>query len=215
MQVKLGSLKKDQEGKMKGITLAVMMTVLTAAVAFAETYSQMPDADTWIWPGQGPFGSSQQLRTNNISSFDQRIVIGFDLSSIPQEAIVNTAYLNVYRYDGSAGSALDCEIYRVTETWDENTLVNTIAYESTGSYDQILVTENGWYAFDVTSLVQEWVQGLYPNYGAVFFGTGGAGLYQYFRSREAASDNPYLVVEYELPGSFEECTFGAIKALYR
>lgn len=200
---------------MKGVTFAVMLTVLTAAVAFAETYSQLPNADTWIWPGQGPFGSSQQLRTNNISSFDQRIVIAFDLSSIPQEAIVNTAYLNIYRYDGNPGSALECEIFRVTEPWSENVLVNSIAYESAGSYDQIIVTENGWYEFDVKNLVQEWVQGTFPNYGIVFFGTGGSGLYQNFFSREAASEQPYLVVDYDIPGSFGQSTFGAIKALYR
>ena len=200
---------------MRSVTSAVMLMVLLTAVAFAETYIQMPEADTWIWPGQGPFGSNQQLRTNNISSFDQRIVIGFDLSSIPQEALVSTAYLNIYRYDGSAGSALECEIFRVTEPWDENTLVNSIAYDNTGSYDQIAVTGNGWYTFDLKNLVQEWVQGSYPNYGAVFFGTGGAGLYQNFRSRDAASENPYLVVEYEITGCFQESTFGAIKALYR
>ena len=200
---------------MKGVTAAVMLTVLMAGVAFAETYIQMPDADTWIWPGQGPFGSSQQLRTNNISSFDQRIVIGFDLSSIPQEALVNTAYLNIYRYDGTTGSSLECEIFRVTEPWNETTLVNSIAYDDTGSYDQIVVTGNGWYEFDVKNLVQEWVQGSYPNYGVVFFGTGGAGLYQSFYSREAAAQNPYLAVEYEITGSFQESTFGAIKALYR
>ncbi|MFO7626170.1 MAG: DNRLRE domain-containing protein [Candidatus Fermentibacteraceae bacterium] len=200
---------------MRSVTMAVVLTVLIAAVASADTIVQVPDADTWIWPGQGPFGSSQQLRTNNISSFDQRIVISFDLSSLPQEALVSTAYLNIYRYDGTTGSALDCEIYRVTEPWNETTLVNSIAYESAGSYDQIIVTENGWYEFDVKNLVQEWVQGTYPNYGAVFFGTGGAGLYQNFYSREAASQYPYLVVEYELTGSFEQSTFGAIKALYR
>lgn len=196
---------------MRGVTVAVMLTVLIAAAASAETYIQMPDADTWIWPGQGPFGSSQQLRTNNISSFDQRIVIGFDLSSIPQEALVNTAYLNIYRYDGTTGSSLECEIFRVTEPWNEITLVNSIAYDDVGSHDQIVVTGNGWYEFDVKNLVQEWVQASYPNYGVVFFGTGGTGLYQSFYSREAAAQNPYLVVEYELTGSFQESTFGAIK----
>lgn len=200
---------------MRGITTAMMLTVLIAAVAFAETYNQMPVADTWIWPGQGPFGFSQQLRTNNIDFFDQRIVISFDLSSIPQEATVNSAFLNVYRYDGSPGSALECDIYRVTEPWSETSLVNSIAYESNGPYNQIIVTENGWYEFDVKGLVQEWVQGVYPNYGAVFFGVGGTGLYQYFFSREAASQKPYLVVEYEITSQFEQCTFGAIKALYR
>lgn len=200
---------------MKGVTVAVMFTVLFAAVASAETIVLLPDADTWIWPGQGPFGSSQQLRTNNIGSFDQRIVIGFDLTSIPPEAVINQATMSIYRYDGSAGSALECELFRVTEPWDEYTLVDMIAYESSGSYDQIVVTENGWYEFDLTDLVQEWVQGTFPNYGAVFFGTGGAGLYQYFHSREASDLRPSLSVEYEITGSFEQSTFGAIKALYR
>lgn len=200
---------------MKGVTVAVMFAVILAAAASAETIVVPPEADTWIWPGQGPFGSSQQLRTNNISFFDQRIVIRFDLSTIPQDALVIQAQLNIYRYDGSPTSALTCEIFRVTEPWEEYTLVNTVAYESSGSYDQIVVTENGWYEFDLADLVQEWLQGTFPNYGAVFFGTGGGGLYQNFHSREASELMPWLFVEYEITGSFEQSTFGAIKALYR
>lgn len=200
---------------MRGASVAFVLTVLLSAASVADTYDQMPSRDTWVWPGQGPFGNSQQLRTNNIAVFDQRIVIGFDLSSIPQDALVNSASLNIYRFDGSSGSALECHIFRVTEDWEEITLVDGIAYDTSGPYDQIVITGNGWYVFDLTDLVQEWVQGTHPNYGAVFFGTGGTGLYQYFHSREAASDNPHLVVEYELAGSFEECTFGSIKASYR
>lgn len=186
---------------------------LVVGLAAADTYNETATADTWVWAGHGPYGSSTQLRTNMVSFFDQEIVIFHDLSSIPTGSIVNSAFLHAYRYDGDPGGSLECDLYRVTEYWEEPSLVDSIAHDEANSYDQIVITGNGWYTFDVTQLVQEWVDETYDNYGVVFYGTGGSGSYQYFRSRES-TDKPYLEVDYSPPGALDAATFGWMKALF-
>lgn len=195
-------------------TLSVLLTVLLiTGSALADTYSETASADTWVWAGTGPWGASTQLRTNIATSFDQEIVIAFDLSSIPAGSVINSASLHAYRYDGDTG-ALECDIFRVTEYWEEPSLIDSIAHDEGNPYDQVIVMGNDWYTFDIAVLVQEWIDNTHDNYGIVFYGTGGTGSYQYFRSRETSSQ-PYLEIDYTPPGALEAATFGWIKALFR
>ncbi len=198
---------------MRYILSILLPLLLITGVLLADIYSEEPDADTWVWEGSGPWGSNPTLRTNKVSSFDQEIVISFDLSSIPSGSIVNSANLHVFRYDGS--DSLTCEIFMVTEYWEEPALVDSIAHDFY-PFDQITITGNGWYDFDITQLVQDWLDATYDNYGIVFYGTSGPGSYQYFHSREYSiqTDRPYLEVDYTPTGALESTTFGAIKALF-
>jgi len=197
---------------MKAIPYFLVMILMVTGSVLADIYSESAVADTWVWEGTGPWGASTQLRTNIVSAFDQEIVIAFDLSSIPAGSIVNSALLHVYRYDGDPGSALECDIFRVTEYWEEPSLVDSIDHDEGNPYDQIIVSGNDWYTFDISQLAQEWIDGTYDNYGIVFYGTGGSGSYQYFRSREW-TEKPYMEIDYTPPGALEACTFGYIKAL--
>lgn len=198
---------------MKAIWIAALALVLVAGPLIAEIYSEEPVADTWTWTGYGPYGSSSQLRTNIFASFNQAVEIAFDLSTIPAGSTVNSAILNVYRYDGSG--SLECDIFRITEYWEEPTLVDSVAHDASNPYDQFVITANGWATFDITQLVQEWLDGTYDNFGVVFYGTGGTGSYQYFRSREYPTERPHLEIDYSAPGALETTTFGAIKAFFR
>jgi hypothetical protein len=193
---------------MKKVLCFILGLLLTATFSLADTYSENPDADTWIWPGYGPYGSSTELRTNRHPDYLQDIVMHFDLSSIPEFSIINSATLYAYRYAGNA--AISGEIYRVTEDWDEATLVDYIAHDDANPYDTDvpLGDPNGWKEFDITALVQEWVDGTYDNYGVTYYGLTGTGYYQRHYSREYADPafTPYLEVDYEEaappPGEF-------------
>jgi hypothetical protein len=192
---------------MKKVIYLTLGVLLAATFCLADTYNENPDADTWIWPGSGPYGSSTELRTNRVTVHDQEIVMHFDLSSIPDFSTINSATLYAYNYDQYPGSSLIGEIYRVTEEWDEYTLVNSIAHDSDNPYDDSeLYGEYTWRDFDVTDLVQEWVDGDYDNYGCVWYGLEGDGYYIRFYSREAGSNQPYLEVDYDTgpppPGEF-------------
>ncbi len=199
---------------MKSILLTVVVILTISPSVLGDTYSELPVADTWIWAGSGPWGASPQLRTNIASAFDQEIVIAFDLSSIPAGSVINSAVLSCYRYDGDVGSALECDIYRVTEYWEEPSLIDCIAHDTNVSYDQVVVSVSDWYDFDIAVLAQKWLDGTFTNYGVVFYGTGGTGSYQYFRSKESGMNEPHLDIDYTPPSSLESVTFASIKASF-
>jgi|GEM_PF-1203516 len=203
------------EETMKAICMSVLALVVVACPLIADLYCEEPVADTWTWTGNGPYGSSTQLRTNKFTAFNQAVELTFDLSTIPAGSTVNSAILNVYRYDGDG--SLECDIFRITEYWEEPSLVDSVAHDAGNPYDQFVITGNGWCTFDITQLVQEWIDATYDNFGVVFYGTGGAGSYQYFYSREYQypTDRPHLEIDYSTPGALETTTFGAIKALFR
>jgi hypothetical protein len=191
---------------MKKVICLALGILLGITFSLADTYNENPDADTWIWPGYGPYGTSTELRANNVYTHDQEVVIHFDISSIPEYSFIDSATLYVYNYDEYGGD-LEGEIYRVDEEWDEYTLVNSIAHDDTDPYDSSpLGGSYAWKDFDITELVQEWVNGDYENYGVVFYGVSGSGYYIRFYSREYSSNNPYLEVDYESgpppPGEF-------------
>jgi hypothetical protein len=140
-------------------------------------------------------------------------VIEWDLSSIPAGSTINSADLYVYNYD-EFGGTLNAEIYRVTETWDEMTLEHEIDHDDATPYDNVDISgSNSWKTFDITTLVQEWIDGTYDNYGVVFYGISGSGYFIRFYSREASSNNPYLEIDYS-DTSIESTSIGHIKVLF-
>jgi len=106
------------------------------------------------------------------------------------------------------------ELFRITESWNEATVVNAIAHDNGTTYDEQNVTGAGWYVFDIADLVQEWIDETYDNYGVVFYGTSGSGFFIRFYSRENASSQPYLEIDYDEPVGIESESLGGIKAIF-
>lgn len=191
----------------------LIFLLVFSAASFALIYDEDPIQDTWIWPGNGPYGSSTELRTNIVSSYDQEILAEWDITSIPVGSTINSADMSFYRYDGMGD--LDCDLFRITEAWDEDTLVNAIGHDTGTIYDQISIAGSGWYTFDVSTLVQEWVDETYDNYGVVWYGTAGSGYFQRIYSLDNGSNVPNLEIDYDEPQGIESASFGEIKAVFK
>ncbi len=188
--------------KYASVIVLCVFAVVSFGNAVSVTYDTADDIqpnpwqDTWVWTGNGPYGGSTELRINQDSLYDQRIVLEWDLDDI-EYATINSAIFYVYRYAGSG--ALDADIYRVTEYWEEATLVAPApTYDdgtvwATGSAGD----PNGWKTFDLTDLVQGWVDGDFDNYGLICLGSG-SGYYQRWYSKESGSNKPYLDIDYSL-----------------
>ena len=132
-----------------------------------------------------------------------RLFIEFDLSSIPDDATVESAQVQLYYYQyyGMENIALDLSLYRVTSNWDEHVISWNIQPSISGSASSVTTVGNsgsyGWQSFDATSLVQGWESGSYSNYGfAIKLATEDKNNAKTFYSSDNGSLQPKLVVIY-------------------
>jgi len=130
-----------------------------------------------------------------------RSLVKFNMSLPPNQAITK-ATLRVYLVSSWDYPNISRTImtYRVTANWAERgvTWSNQPGYGNAYGSRSIIHEGWGWYEFDVTSLVRNWYNGTYSNYGIILRGPEVSGLdasWRSFSTREG-SYGPQLVVEY-------------------
>ena len=129
----------------------------------------------------------------------------FDLSSLNGD-IITSANLSVQRYATSYGS-FTARTARLTQDIDGNTGFNTQDWK--GKAEEYGTQPIDWnqldfhnFQFDLTSLVQAWTQGTYPNYGVAIFANApgyrvGAAVCSTRNDPLCTSNhNPSLIVNY-------------------
>lgn len=172
-------------------------------------------SDTNLWIGRYFIGLS--------GSSVYRALVQFDVSSIPAGSTVTNAILRLY-----IGSVTDQSVtanitpYLVTGTWDENAVTwNTAPSVDTSVFGTIrAVTGIGWYEWNITNIVNGWVNGVYANNGVMLrtpethdFET------KNFFSKEESTDvslRPMLIVTYEVSAlvSLNDRRFAKTKSFY-
>lgn len=135
-------------------------------------------ADTYV---QGidttPNGANIDLQCGRSSGSGNNLytLFWFDLSAATTP--VTTATLRLYQYSSVGTISLNFQVYRITQTWDEATAdwdhaSSGVTWPIGGAVDPtVYVTmpvqlgSYGYYDWDVTTLVNEWITGTQPNYG--------------------------------------------------
>ena len=129
------------------------------------------------------------------------MLIKFDLSSIPPGTLINSATLKIYYYKYAFNSPAgnDLTLHRVTSDWDEDTACgnNKPSYTPEVTSSAIVPGSPGfWLEWDVTSDVQDFIDGQEINYGFQIIDDeywGAANIpVSLFRSKEYGSLIPYL-----------------------
>lgn len=127
------------------------------------------------------------------------------LISLPPGAVLNSATLGLYVDEFQGVTTHHIDIHRVTAPWDEH----TVTYNSfAGSYDpaveaSINALGTGWYTANITSLVQGWLAGDYPDYG-IFIEQQEPDWTRYASSEYAdIAYHPWLELCYTVDGSPE------------
>jgi len=153
------------------------------------------------------YGNETKLDVRPDNDADQRGLLKFDLSSIPSNATITSATLYLYEKDNKAGQTT--YIYRVTSNWNENTatwLSWTLLggdFDNSSSYFTFLPDQNNcMLTMDLTSLVQLWVNGTYPNQGLMLYSTGPNHIITYVTKEDGtASQRPKLDILYVVPSA--------------
>jgi hypothetical protein len=196
--------------------LVISLTVVYAPVTpvcstvTSSTYVSTPSADSYMEknnPGKTP-GSENRIKIRMDSDGDdtKHGLIKFNLSSIPANTVINSAYIYLDSKDIRSGQTT--YFYRLTRDWVESTVSWNNASTgipwttgggdyAAGAYASYYPVVNCMIKIDITNLVQGWIDGSYPNYGLLMLSTGTEGEVQYTsRDDGSASARPRLVVDY-------------------
>lgn len=226
-------------GAVLGVILLMMVVIPTTQVS-AETLTltiqpSIEDMSFQNKCGADYYGSQETSTWDSIHlamawiycwSVDS--LIEFDLTSIniPAEKIIS-AELHMYQYHSGSHSNngvwvfdFDAEVYPNLEPWDRGTAwyYNQPAYDSSYT-NKILITKDlGWRIWDVTEIVQDWQNGIIPNYGLRIFTIdnplasedSGAAFYS---SETGGELTPKLVIHYEVPIDITEAQYDYVNDL--
>jgi hypothetical protein len=149
-------------------------------------------------------------RTNGV----RKVLVQFDLSTLPPHAVVTSAKLRLTTVDAGA-NLIYVHAYRLLTCWQENSATwqqartgqswaaagasaSGVDYAPT-SLDRVAVdTRNKTYEWDVTAAAQAWMQGGQENCGLILVGDAGPQLQWGFVASEHSSSIkvPQLLVEY-------------------
>ncbi|HVV82388.1 MAG TPA: DNRLRE domain-containing protein [Kofleriaceae bacterium] len=157
------------------------------------------------------FGSEKQLR---VSAMNEAL-LQFDLSSIPSNAVINSADLTVSINGGEAERDDDCrdgdhegfpiaplKAHRITAAWTESGVTYKSfdqAFDSTTIGVTVLTNRHSYKTLDLRTTVQKWVNGTWPNYGIAFTSAGRAHTLLDSSESTAIGPRPALKITYTTP----------------
>ena len=162
-------------------------------------------------------GTDQDIRIDSEAVRSMRIVLRFDLSSVPWGATVDSANLWLYGIGGSKGGDVYYDVHALVNNTFAETEVTWNRYNTTGTwitpggdYDPysfangIFDGSGGWTTTNVTRLVDLWATGTISNRGMILVPVlAGGDAVKVFQSSDetgAPSYNPKLVVNFTVAG---------------
>lgn len=160
--------------------------------------------DTYIASGNptGNYASATNLGIgyNGAGPQAMRMLLQFNLSSIPTYATVNSATIFLYQVAASGVANMGFQAQYAVSPWNEyNATWNNANYIGgsplpIGNFPSTL----GWLSFNSVNLIRSWVSGAEPNYGLIVTGNEdpAANSSRYFYSSNASGNRPYVDINY-------------------
>jgi parallel beta-helix repeat protein len=154
------------------VTSFIVIIPIDKVVA-TDAYNDLNPTDDAVVTQEFPdanHGDGPSLRFRTCSGFQRYNFIKFDVSSIQPGITIKSAVLKFYWYAQSDGNAFGytASAYRVTDDWDEHNVTwdNQPNYYPLATNTTTMPGSLGtWVSWDVTSDVQDFVDGAVINYG--------------------------------------------------
>lgn len=120
------------------------------------------------------YGSNNDLIVKTESGKLRRVLLQFDLGTIPSTALISSATLSLYAYDVKDGNAT-INARKITTAWSENSVTWNSPWSSNGgdfgpvvdSEEFVKDIEGNWNSWDITSLATDWKNSPSSNYGVL------------------------------------------------
>lgn len=149
------------------------------------------------------FGAVFYLGVGKAGDTIERTLIQFSLAGIPVGAVLQAAYLQLCLYENAyRAQPKEIALYRVLGPWEEY----KVSFYNQPAYDPVPVAvvlltgqAGGWISWEISSVVCNWLAGVYPNQGLLIKVTDEhRGNLVRFYSRECSCSAcwPRLVVNY-------------------
>lgn len=184
-------------------------------------YAGAADATIDKWNPTTNSGDSSLLRLRGDETIDgvRALLLGYDLSALPADAIITRATLSLYPLYRSNENHLSAGVYALLRNWAETEVTwqqaanghpwQTAGAEGLGDREinAVAAAEIGqteqWVSFDVTALAQRWQDGSLPNYGVILKSAPSKQVgYSIVGGDDASAWNapyrPELIISYEL-----------------
>jgi hypothetical protein len=144
---------------------------------------------------------------NTAGPFIGRAYLQFNLGALPTSAIIVSANLRLYQFLTFGTKDFMLELHQVTENWNEETITwnNQPGYLPTlESISPVVVDAITWLSWDISTLLQDWLNGSIDNHGIVLKDTDEAlgDTYIWCRSSNYTADpalRPKIDITYYVP----------------
>ena len=167
------------------------------------TLEAVADASTSSAQANQNFGSDTTLavgRGGVIAPVQSYTYVGFDLGSVPSDAVVSSAQLELWLLQWSAQGAPIVDVHAIVQSWNEAVITwDTQPLPDAHIDSQALALGTGYKSWDVTTLVQAWLDGSQSNHDLVLVPAPEQSFSLLFSSREEEANPPRLVIDYTTP----------------
>jgi hypothetical protein len=167
------------------------------------TLFAVADATVKSWQPATNFGSdgTLDLSYNAIDGVQEAVfLVRFDLTSLPADAVIDAASLQLYLTAASGASPVQVAVFYVTSAWAEN----TVTWNSFPTADPIAIqasvdsTVDSFKSWGITSYAAAWHSNPAQNHGIFLRGPSDV-FARTFQSREGGSHAPRLAISYHVP----------------
>lgn len=127
------------------------------------------------------YGQSGKLQIGPQNS--KAALLWFDLSGLPASMFIQKAEVRLYTRSKSGTGTLNVSAHRLLRPWnleeatwqqaDRDTAwqapgaLGPTDYSATPEWTSTVIGPNGWYSWDITQLVRDWLSGAQENYGVI------------------------------------------------
>jgi len=194
--------------KVIAVMAGVFASIVFAAAQDADTLQPGPEGkDSYVnegFPGQN-YGDQVDLWIGITGGDFRRSFIEFDL--LPYAGrLLDSCFLDLwcYKREKTVGATDTTGVWRVTQLWQEN----TITWNNQPGTDPAMFSsyadgdKDTWWTWDVKDMVQEWLDGTFPNNGFIIvFYFLGINSNATFYSSDAPAPNPRLRLYFKVQKS--------------